>query len=224
MIVSPNNTIQQTDPFSLSGRRLRKYNLLKYRMLSAILDYMATMNGPVLPGMHQPEAFDERHIYNMLGTGILSENKYRIADYNRILADMCYAVIDKSLSEVSSVVEYMRFNEWFGMGDSLAAYPEDSILYYGLGIDGMSISQVIKEYGPFCDVRYDTVRYGMGQYYYGEPILYPITFNRPCVPLIRAEWNIHDDIFMTVYFERHNDSTFAIYGYQFDKSQINIYE
>lgn len=91
MIVSPNNTIQQTDPFSLSGRRLRKYNLLKYRMLSAILDYMATMNGPVLPGMHQPEAFDERNIYKMLlGTGILSENKYRIADYNRILADMCY--------------------------------------------------------------------------------------------------------------------------------------
>jgi hypothetical protein len=62
MIVSPNNTIQQTNPFSLSGRRLRKYNLLKYRMISAILDYMATMNGTVLPGMHQPETFDERHI------------------------------------------------------------------------------------------------------------------------------------------------------------------
>lgn len=91
MIVSSNNTIQQTNPFSLRGRRLQKYNLLKYRMISAILDYMATMNGTVLPGMHQPEAFDERNIYKMLlGTGIISENKYRIADYNRILADMCY--------------------------------------------------------------------------------------------------------------------------------------
>ncbi len=91
MIVSPNNTIQQTNPFSLSGRRLQKYNLLKYRMISAILDYMATMNGTVLPGMRQPETFDERNIYKMLlGTSIISENKYRIADYNRILADMCY--------------------------------------------------------------------------------------------------------------------------------------
>lgn len=26
----------------------------------------------------------------LLVTGIISENKYRIADYNRILADMCY--------------------------------------------------------------------------------------------------------------------------------------
>lgn len=91
MIISPNNTIQQTNPFSLSGRRLQKYNLLKYRMISAILDYMATMNGTVLPGMQQPEAFDERNIYKMLlGTSIISENKYRIAEYNRILADMCY--------------------------------------------------------------------------------------------------------------------------------------
>lgn len=134
-----------------------------------------------------------------------------------------YVVINDSRMKVSSVVEYMRFNEWFGIGDSLTTYPEDSILYSGLGIDGKSINQVVKEYGSFCNIRYDTVRYGIGQYY-EVPILYPITFNRPCVPLIRAEWNIHDDITMTVYFERHNDSTFAIYGYQFDKSQINIHE
>jgi hypothetical protein len=51
MIVSSNNTIQQTNPFSLRGRRLKKYNLLKYRMISAILDYMATMKGFMLPGM-----------------------------------------------------------------------------------------------------------------------------------------------------------------------------
>ena len=52
---------------------------------------MATMNGTILPGMRQPEAFDERGIFKMLlSTGIISENKYRIADYNRILADMCY--------------------------------------------------------------------------------------------------------------------------------------
>lgn len=91
MIVSANNTIQQTNPFSLRGRRLQKYNLLKYCMISAILDYMATMNGTVLHGMQQPEAFDERNIYKMLlGTGIISKNKFRLADYNRILAEMCY--------------------------------------------------------------------------------------------------------------------------------------
>lgn len=107
MITNPDNTISQTNPFSLRGRRLQKYNLLKYRMISAILDYMATMNGTILPGMRQPEAFDEQGIFKMLlGTGIISENKYRIADYNRILADMCYMGLIKMNSGYICMTPY----------------------------------------------------------------------------------------------------------------------
>lgn len=91
MIANSNNTIPQTNPFALSGRKLQKYNLLKYRVISAVLDYIATMNGTVLPGMRQPEAFLEDCIYKMLvGCGIISRGKYDTANYNRIMADMCY--------------------------------------------------------------------------------------------------------------------------------------
>ena len=91
MIVNPNNTVSQTNPFSLKGRELQKYNLLKYRVISAVLDYIATMNGTILPGMRQPEAFPEDSIYQMLlGCGIISRGKYDTADYNRIMSDMCY--------------------------------------------------------------------------------------------------------------------------------------
>ena len=92
MIVNPNNnTVSQTNPFSLCGRKLQKYNLLKYRVISAVLDYIATMNGTILPGMRQPEAFPEDSIYQMLlGCGIISRGKYDTADYNRIMSDMCY--------------------------------------------------------------------------------------------------------------------------------------
>ncbi len=67
MIVNPNNnTVSQTNPFSLCGRKLQKYNLLKYRVISAVLDYIATMNGTILPGMRQPEAFPEDSIYQII--------------------------------------------------------------------------------------------------------------------------------------------------------------
>ena len=36
---------------------------------------------------------------------------------------------------------------WRGMGDSLVEYPQDSILYYGLGIDGKSLEEVVAKYG-----------------------------------------------------------------------------
>lgn len=42
---------------TLSGRRLQKYNLLKYRMIIAILDYMATMKGFMLSRMWEHGSF-----------------------------------------------------------------------------------------------------------------------------------------------------------------------
>lgn len=80
-----------TNPFSLSGRELQRYNLLKYQVICAILDYMATINGTVIPGMAQPTYFEEQKILDVLrGNGILKHGKYQDADYNRILSDMCY--------------------------------------------------------------------------------------------------------------------------------------
>lgn len=89
IINKSNNTIPQTNPFLLSGRKLQKYNLLKYHMITAVLDYIATENGTILPGMRQPEAFMEDSIYKMLiNSDIIEEN--HAADYNRIMSDMCY--------------------------------------------------------------------------------------------------------------------------------------
>jgi len=54
MFVSNNNIIHQTNPFSLKGRKLQRYNLLKYQVICAILDYIATINGKILPRSAQP--------------------------------------------------------------------------------------------------------------------------------------------------------------------------
>lgn len=91
MIVSDHNTTPMTNPFSLKGRKLQRYNLLKYQVICAILDYMATINGTVLPGMSQPSCFEEQKVLDvLLGNGIMKRGKYQDADYNRILSDMCY--------------------------------------------------------------------------------------------------------------------------------------
>ena len=91
MIVKPNNTIPQTNPFCLSGRNLQKFTLLKYRVICAILDYIATINGTIIPGSPKTEIFNENNIYDvLLKNGVIKRGKFHDADYNRIIADMCY--------------------------------------------------------------------------------------------------------------------------------------
>lgn len=91
MIVYSNNSVPQTNPFCLSGRKLQKFNLLKYRVICAILDYIATMNGTIMPGSVQPEIFEKKCIFDtLLHNKIIKRGRIQDADYNRIIADMCY--------------------------------------------------------------------------------------------------------------------------------------
>lgn len=91
MIIYSNDTVPQTNPFCLSGRKLQKFNLLKYRVICAILDYIATMNGTIVPGAIQPDIFEEKRIFDiLLKYRIIKRGRFHDADYNRIIADMCY--------------------------------------------------------------------------------------------------------------------------------------
>ncbi len=117
----------------------------------------------------------------------------------------------------------MRFlkSGWRGMGDSLVDYPQDSILYYGLGIDGKSLEEVVAKYGEYATLEYDTLRYGIGLD--GWPEIYPISQNRVIMPIIEVWWSIPGDsttdIQLTVFFETKGIKSKAVYGYQFDYAQ-----
>ncbi|WP_295731826.1 hypothetical protein [uncultured Muribaculum sp.] len=110
---------------------------------------------------------------------------------------------------------------WRGMGDSLTTYPQDSILYYGLDIDGKSIEEVMEKYGKYTILEYDTLHNGIG--YGGWPEIYPISKSIPVMPIMQGWWDIPGDstadIKLTVYFETDGNKSKAIYGYQFDYAQ-----
>ena len=118
----------------------------------------------------------------------------------------------------------MRFlrSGWPGMGDSLVDYPQDSILYYGLGIDGKSLEEVMAKYGQYTAIEYDTLRYGVG--FGGWAEIYPISQNRAFMPIMECWWDIPGDstteIVLTVFFETDGNKSKAVYGYQFDYAQI----
>lgn len=117
---------------------------------------------------------------------------------------------------------FFRFNGWPGMGDSITDYPPDSVLYYGLKVDGKSFEEVCKLYGPPADTLLYELHYGLE--YGGHPYLYPLTYNKEDMLVKKASWNISSDnsdsIVMTLYFEIINAKSNAFYGYQFDSSKI----
>lgn len=80
-----------TNTLSLKGRKLQKYNLLKFRVICAVLDYMSVMNGS--RSQRKPygmEMFQEEAILQLLtNNNIISlKHKKDRAQLNMIFAEM----------------------------------------------------------------------------------------------------------------------------------------
>ncbi|WP_290071439.1 hypothetical protein [Muribaculum intestinale] len=113
------------------------------------------------------------------------------------------------------LVQYMREHGWVGMGDSTFCYPQDSVLYNGLKVDGKSLQEVELLYGePRYCVNY-TIRYGIPQRFLETNPLFPLTYQRAEVPILYAEWVITDKVNLIIFFENNDNKTKAIYGIQF---------
>lgn len=113
------------------------------------------------------------------------------------------------------LVQFMRENGWVGKGDSTTSYPQDSVLYNGLKIDGKSLQEVEQIYGDPRIYLPDTLRYGISQRYsWAQGGLFPLTYQRAEVPMIYAQWQITDKTHLFVFFENINNETKAIYGIQ----------
>ena len=75
----------------LKGRKFQKYNLLKFRVICAIMDYMAIMNGVRTPNkQYGLEVFPEQDIDELLTKYdiINLKSKGGRADYNSIIGEM----------------------------------------------------------------------------------------------------------------------------------------
>lgn len=111
---------------------------------------------------------------------------------------------------------------WFGFGDSTAEYTQDSILFRGLKVEGKSFEEVCKMYGTPSESIFSETFFKPES---GDiPYIYPITYKKKHMKLLRAVWNIpnekNDEILMTLYFELEGDKSKAIYGYQFNYSNV----
>ena len=120
------------------------------------------------------------------------------------------------------LMDCLMHNGWVGLGDSTAEYTQDSILFRGLNVEGKSFVEVCRIYGnPSSYSCYET-------YFRPEifdiPEVYPITYHKNHMCHIRETWYIPnencDDIQMTVFFENERYDSKAIYGYQFNYSNI----
>ena len=127
----------------------------------------------------------------------------------------------QNVSETYPLMSYMRYDRWFGMGDSLVDYPVDSILYNGLHVDGKSIEEINQIYGKYRMLYNDTLFYGMTKD--EVPRIYPLTKDIEYMTIAKGEWTISDGIFMYVYFKTDGKNSNAIYGYQFNYDKI-LYE
>lgn len=121
------------------------------------------------------------------------------------------------------LVQYMRENGWYGMGDSIENYPPDSVLYYGLKIDGKSIQEMDEIYGRHFPEKYDTLSFGISRTW-GYPRIYPLAYKIESYPIMMAKWRIHDNVFLYVYFETEDNATRAIYGYQLKDKRRRTHE
>lgn len=128
----------------------------------------------------------------------------------------------KPNSQLYPLMDCLMHTGWMGLGDSTAEYTQDSILFRGLKVEGKSFVEVCQIYGnPSSYACYET-------YFRPEifdiPEVYPITYHKNHMCLIRATWDIPnencDDIQMTVFFENERYDSKAIYGYQFNYSNI----
>lgn len=75
----------------LKGRKFQKYNLLKFRVICAVMDYMAFMNGATSSFKpYRQEHFPESDIRTLLTKNeiIDLETKEGRADYNSIMGEM----------------------------------------------------------------------------------------------------------------------------------------
>ncbi|WP_295732528.1 hypothetical protein [uncultured Muribaculum sp.] len=113
------------------------------------------------------------------------------------------------------LVQYMREYGWMGLGDSTTNYPQDSILYNGLKIDGKSLSEVESVYWHPDYIIYDTIRYGISQRRPYPSPLFPLVYRQAEVPVIFALWDIAPKVRLGIYFENYDNQTKAIYGMQF---------
>ncbi len=99
------------------------------------------------------------------------------------------------------LVQYMREHGWVGMGDSTFCYPQDSVLYNGLKVDGKSLQEVELLYGePRYCVNY-TIRYGIPQRFLETNPLFPLTYQRAEVPILYAEWVITDKVNLIIFLK-----------------------
>lgn len=93
MILEPSEDYKAalTNTLSLKGRKLQKYNLLKFRVICAVLDYMSVMNGsrsqrkPYVMEMFQEEAILQLLINNNI---ISLKHKQDRAHLNMIFSEM----------------------------------------------------------------------------------------------------------------------------------------
>ena len=128
----------------------------------------------------------------------------------------------KPNSQLYPLMDCLMHTGWMGLGDSTAEYTQDSILFRGLKVEGKSFEEVSQIYGaPSSIHRYETF---FRPEIFDMPEVYPITYHKGHMFLIRATWDIPnencDDIQMTVFFEDEGYDSKAIYGYQFNYSNI----
>ncbi|MDE5895292.1 MAG: hypothetical protein K2H00_04590, partial [Muribaculum intestinale] len=78
-----------------------------------------------------------------------------------------------------------------GLGDSTAEYTQDSILFRGLKVEGKSFEEVRQIYGaPSSIHRYETF---FRPEIFDMPEVYPITYHKGHMFLIRATWDIPNE-------------------------------
>lgn len=102
-----------TDPMSLHSENIRKHNLFKYRIISAILDYFA-FNEYAEQNTSDGKQYDIDEIRNaFISDGLLSSSTTDTADFNLIISQMVYMkLIGKNRSIIYPTTEtYKAFSE-----------------------------------------------------------------------------------------------------------------
>ena len=117
---------------------------------------------------------------------------------------LSYSCKKERLGELEGYEDYLACvvyeRAWLGWnGDSTFCYPQDSVLYNGLKVDGKSLQEVELLYGePRYCVNY-TIRYGIPQRFLETNPLFPLTYQRAEVPILYAEWVITDKVNLIIF-------------------------
>lgn len=85
MLYQTSEGIKLLNLSNLKGKRLHRYNLAKFRMICAILDYVAQLNGIV-----QQKNFSKKAVFELLQNNKhIKKTSYGVATANSIFMEMC---------------------------------------------------------------------------------------------------------------------------------------